>query len=330
MNGNGELPRFAWLNGSIVPFDECVVHGRSQGAFWGANVFEGIRAYWREEDQRLHLFRLPEHLARLRRSMTSVRMPVRYSEAELTQACVEVLRANEFAEDVHIVVVGYFGMGPNLDSLSHTTDTGVHITAIRMPRAPAYHGGISAAIASWRRIGDDTMPPRIKTGANYHNSRLAHHEAVRNGYDTALLLNQRGNLSEAPGSCVVMVRDCRLATPPPTSGVLEGITLATVDDLAAELDLPLDRREIDRTELYVADEVFLCGTLVEIRPVTAIDGLPVGGGAPGPITQALQERYERAVRAAPEYVHRGWSIDVPATASVEPRPLALAAGGCAV
>jgi branched-chain amino acid aminotransferase len=320
-------PTFAWLNGEIVPFDRCVVHARSQGAFWGANVFEGLRAYWRADERRLHVFRLPEHLARLRRSMKSVWMEVPYSDAEVTRACLDVVHANEFAEDVHMVIVGYFGMGPNLDSLSHTDDAGMHITATRMPRAPGYHGGVTASIASWRRIGDDAMPPRIKTGANYHNSRLAHHEAVRNGFDTALLLNQRGNLSEAPGSCVVMVRDGRLATPPSTSGVLEGITLATVAELADELGLVLERREIDRTELYVADELFLCGTLVEVRPIVSIDRLPVGTGAPGPVTRALQERYERAVRAAPEYADRGWTLPVPTTPTPTAPPLATVAGG---
>lgn len=324
------LPEFGWHNGKMLPFDQCVVHVRSQGAFWGANVFEGLRGYWRADEQRLYLFRLQDHLDRLRRSMKSVWMEIGYSDAELTSACLDVLRANEFAEDVHMCVVAYFGMMPNLDSLAHTDVTGVHVTASRLPRVPAYHNGVSLAIASWRRIGDDSMPPRIKTGANYHNSRLAHHEAVRNGFDSTLLLNQRGNVSEAPGSCVVMVRDGRLVTPPGTSGVLEGITLATVADLAAELGLVMERREIDRTELYVADELFLCGTLVEIRPIVAIDRLPVGAGVPGPVTRVLQERYERAVRALPGYEAKGWASPVGPAESADPRPLITTVGGSAL
>jgi branched-chain amino acid aminotransferase len=142
------------------------------------------------------------------------------------------------------------------------------------------------------------MPPRIKTGANYHNSRLAQHEALRNGYDTTLLLNQRGTVAESPGACVVMVRDGRLVTPPGTSGVLEGITVATVGELAAEdLGVALERREIDRTELYVADEVFLCGTMAEVLPITSLDRLPIGSGQPGPLTRRVQELYQRAVLA---------------------------------
>jgi branched-chain amino acid aminotransferase len=331
-------PAFAWLNGQVVPFDQCVVHGRSQGAFWGANVFEGLRGYWRPADRSLHVFRLQEHLARLRRSMKSVRMEVPYSDKEITEACLDVLRANEFTEDVHMCVVAYFGMGPNLDPLSHTEDTGMHITATRMPRSRGYDTGVTAAISSWRRISDDSMPPRIKTGANYHNSRLAQHEAVRNGYDTTLLLNQRGNVSEAPGSCVVMVRDGRLVTPPGSSGVLEGITLDTVLQIAGELGLPVERREIDRTELYVADETFLCGTLAEIQPVATIDRLPVGTGEPGPVTRRLQQRYELAVHAEPEYAGRGWTTPVddrrPQPGAPEPAhstpALAGVGGGCVI
>jgi branched-chain amino acid aminotransferase len=285
------------------------VHARTQGAFWGANVFEGLRAYWREEDQRLHVFRMADHFARLRRSMRSLRMEVRFSTDDLHEACLELLRVNEIDADTHICVVAYFGFGENFDPLSHTDDTGVHITATRAARSRGYRDGVAASVSSWRRISDDAMPPRIKTGANYHNSRLAQHEATRNGYDTTLLLNQRGNISEAPGSCVAMIRDGVLVTPPATSGVLEGITLDTVAQLARdELGLIMQRREIDRSELYVADELFLCGTLAEILPVVSIDRLAIGEGVPGPVTRQLQARYERAVRAEPQY--ESWTTPV--------------------
>jgi branched-chain amino acid aminotransferase len=304
------VPPFGWLNGDLVPFDQCVVHARTQGAFWGANVFEGLRAYWCEEDQQLQVFRMAEHIARLRRSMKSVRMPVTYSDDEIGQACLDLLRANGLRRDVHLCVVAYFGMGANYDPLCYTEDTGLHITSTVMPRSRGYHYGVAASISSWRRISDDSMPPRIKTGANYHNSRLAQHEAVRNGFDTTLLLNNRGNVSEAPGSCVVMVRDGRLVTPPGTSGVLEGITLATVAELATDpLGLVIEHREIDRTELYVADELFLCGTLAEILPIVTVDRIPVGAGIPGPVTRRLQDVYESAVRA--RSAHRHWVTPVP-------------------
>lgn len=295
-----EQPKYAWLNGELVAWDQCVMHARTQGAFWGANVFEGLRAYWNEDKRQLYLYRLHEHLVRLRGSMKCLAMPVTYTDEEITRACVEVLRANEYREDVHMVVVPYFGMGKNFDPLGYTEDTGLHITALPMPRSPRYHAGAKAAISSWRRISDDTMPPRIKTGANYHNSRLAQHEANRNGYDTAIFLNSRGTVAECPGACIAMVRDGVLSTPPGTSGLLEGITVASAQKLAAShLDIRFERREIDRTELYLADEVFMCGTLCEIQPIVAIDGKAVANGLPGTVTRSLQELYEVDVRLHP-------------------------------
>lgn len=302
-------PRFAWLNGTMLPWDRCMLHARTQGAMWGANVFEGVRAYWVPAERQLSVFRLDAHLARLRRSMKCVRMPSTYSDAEITGACLQLLRANEFRQDVHIVIVAYFGLGQNFDPMNLTDDTGIHITAIAAPRSTMHGAGLAACMSSWRRISDDTMPPRIKTGANYHNSRLAYQEAVRNGYDTALFLNQRGQLAEGPGSCLVMVREGSLVTPPGTSGVLEGITLASVTEIARrELGIDLQRREIDRTELYVADEAFLCGTLHEVLPLTSVDRVPIGDGAAGPVTRELQRHYDSAVRAAGGY--RSWATPV--------------------
>lgn len=291
------VPAYAWQNGRLVPWDQCRVHARSQGAFWGANVFEGLRAYWDPRDEQFRLFRVGDHLVRLGRSMKSLHMEIAFEADELEAACLELLRANDHRQDAHLVVVAYFDMAPDLDPLCHTTHTGVHITSTALRRPSAYGHGLAATISTWRRISDDAMPPRIKTGANYHNSRLAQHEATRNGYDTTLLLNQRGHVSEAPGSCVVMVRDGELATPPGTSGVLEGITVATTAELAIEhLGLALRRREIDRTELYVADEVFLCGTKSELLPITSVDRIVVGDGRPGPVTRRLQSLYDDVVR----------------------------------
>lgn len=308
-----QLPTHAWLNGTVVRWDDCTVHARSQGAFWGANVFEGLRAYRRPGASGLAVFRLDEHLARLRRSMKSLRMQVPFTDDDLKQGVVDVLKANAFDEDVHICVVAYFNMGPNADPLGHTDDAGVHITAIRAPRGRGFDAGLAASVSSWRRVSDDSMPPRIKAGANYHNSRLAHHEAVRNGYDTTLLLNQRGSVSEGPGSCVAMLHQGTIVTPPGTSGVLEGITVATLGEIARrELGIPMERREIDRTELYTADEIFIAGTLAEVAPVTSLDRIPVGDGSPGVVVRKLQELYDAVVRGQhPDYLH--WSTVVETT-----------------
>lgn len=296
-------PPFAWLNGRTVPWNECVLHARAPGGFWGANVFEGIRGYWRADERQLYAFRVRDHLARLRRSMKCVRMNVAYSDDDLERACLDLLRANDFHTDVHVTVTGYFDLAESFDPMSYTEQAGVHITAVPAPSVASHaERGVDVCVSSWRRIGDDTMPPRIKTGANYHNSRLAHQEAVRNGFDTALFLNQRGTLAEGPGSCLVMVRDGELITPPGTSGVLEGITVASVAEIAErELAVPLRRREIDRTEMYVADEAFLCGTMHELMPIVSLDRIPIGDGRPGPLTRRIHQRYVQAVHNDPRY-----------------------------
>jgi branched-chain amino acid aminotransferase len=292
-------PKYAWLNGDIVEWDKCVLHARTQGAFWGANVFEGVRAYWNQQQNQLYLYRIPDHLARLRSSMKCLDMPSTFSDSEITDACIALLQANSFREDVHLVITPYFGMGRNFDPLCYTEDTGMHITALPMPRSQRYYEGVKAGVSSWRRISDDTMPPRIKTGANYHNSRLAQHEAIRHGHDTAIFLNGRGTVAECPGSCIVMYHKGVISTPLGTSGVLEGITVAAVEEIVRKnFSLPFERREIDRTELYLADELFLCGTLSEIQPIIKVDGKSIGAGGAGPITVQLQKMYELQTRNA--------------------------------
>lgn len=272
-----------------------------------------MRAYWNGESGQLTVFRLQDHLTRLRASMKCVRMQITYSDADLVDATLELLQANQVREDTHIVIVAYYDMAPNFDPMSHIEDTGVHITAVPLGRSQKFESGASACTSSWRRISDDAMPPRIKTGANYHNSRLAQHEATRNGYDTAFFLNRRGTLAEAPGSCVMVVRDGELCTPPGTSGVLEGITVQTVSQLAREsLDLETVKREIDRTELYLADEVFIAGTLSEIQPITSVDGQLVGAGEPGRLTRRLQALYDHNVRGGADVP--GWNTPVHETA----------------
>lgn len=303
------VPPLAWQNGAIIPIDQCLLHARSQGAFWGANAFEGVRAY-RRADGSYALFRLDDHLARLDRSMRSLHMSCAHSIAELRQACVDLVVANACGTDLHICVVGYFDVAPNFDSLNHTANCGVHITVIAPSRSSQYERGLDVGVSSWRRISDDSMPPRIKTGANYHNSRLAHQEAVRNGFDTALILNAQGKVSEAPTSCLVMLRDGCLVTPPGTAGVLEGLTVDTIATVAAEdLDLGFVKRDIDRTELYAADEIMLCGTLAEIQPVVSVDRVLIGNGRPGPVTRSLQAAYERQVREGAR--HPDWTTVVP-------------------
>jgi branched-chain amino acid aminotransferase len=295
MSTDTSVPRYAWLDGRVVQWHECVLHARSQGAFWGANVFEGIRGYWLADQQDILAYKVDQHLARLWQSMKSLHLRIDYTREQLAQACDDLVRANEFRTDVHLCVVAYFGLGPGADPLAYTEETGVHITAVAIPPPPPDRC-VDAKVSTWRRISDESMPPRVKTGANYHNSRLAQHEAVRDGYQTALLLNSRGTVAEAPGACVVMVRNGALVTPPGSSGVLEGLTVDTIERLAGEeLGMPLVRREIDRSELYVADELFLCGTMAELLPIRSVDHIEMGDGGIGPVTRTLQHAYRELV-----------------------------------
>jgi len=299
-------PKYAWMNGAVIPWDRCVVHGRSAGGFMGSNVFEGVRAYWSAQQDELFVFKHEEHLQRLGRSMKTARLEVPYTLREIGQGAMDLLRANEFRQDAHFVPVAFFGMGAhNFNTLGPTVDNGVYITAVSWPQPAALWDGVAACVASWRRISDDTVPPRLKAGANYQNSRLAQTEARVNGYDTAIILNHRGTVAEGPGACLMMVRDGKLVTPPVTAGILESITRATLMDLAArELGVQVVEREIDRTELYVADEVFMCGSGLEVLPVISVDRIPVGEGIRGSMTKRIQDVYFAAARGElPAYRH---------------------------
>jgi branched-chain amino acid aminotransferase len=299
-------PTYAWKNGKIIPWDQCVVHGRSAGGFMGSNVFEGVRAYWNPQQDELFVFKHEEHLQRLARSMKTVRLEVPFTLHEIGQGALDLLRANEFREEAHFVPVAFFGMGAHsFNTLGPTVDNGVYITAVPWPQPTALWNGVAACVASWRRISDDSVPPRLKAGANYQNSRLAQTEARVNGYDTAIILNQRGTVAEGPGACLMMVRDGKLVTPPVTAGILESITRATLLDLAGrELQMDVVEREIDRTELYVAEEVFMCGSGLEVLPITSVDRIPVGEGSRGSTTKRIQDVYFAAARGElPAYRH---------------------------
>ncbi len=304
-------PTYAWMNGKVIPWAACVLHGRTAGAFMGSNVFEGVRAYWSAAQEELFVFRHEAHLERLARSLKTMRLEVPYTVRQIGQGALDLLRANAFREDVHFIPVAYFGMGAHhFNALGPTVDNGVYITAVPWPQPAALRNGVAACVASWRRISDDTVPPRLKAGANYQNSRLAQTEARVDGYDTAILLNARGTVAEGPGACLMMVRDGRLVTPPVTAGILESITRTTLMELAErELGLPVLEREIDRTELYVADEVFMCGSGLEVLPITSVDRIPVGDGGRGPVTKRIQDVYFAAARGElPAY--RRWLTPV--------------------
>jgi branched-chain amino acid aminotransferase len=286
-------PRTLYLNGRLVAYDEARIHVQSSAVKFGASVFEGLRAYWNARQGELYVFRLREHVDRLLDSLRLMRMAHALTREELETSILEVLRKNGFREDVHIRQTAFVEADGDMDA---TGPVGLAVDA--RPRRLTDKPGITVGVSSWTRIADGSMPPRIKCAANYQNGRLAMLEARANGHDAALILNARGKLAEAPGACCFVVRQGRAATPPVTADILESVTRATLLELCRdELGLPAVEREVDRTELYVAQEVFLCGSGWEITPVLAVDRLPLGDGqGPGPVTRAVQACYFEVVR----------------------------------
>jgi branched-chain amino acid aminotransferase len=293
--------RYVYLNGELVPYADAKIHVQSTAVKYGGSVFEGLRAYWNPAHEELYVFRLQEHIDRLLGSMRLMRMAHQMTREEIGRSILDVLRKNQARADVHIRQTAYLLGDGDMD------DTGpVGLAVDARPRKATAKPGISVGVSSWMRIADGAMPPRIKCSANYQNGRLATLEAKANGYDGALLLNSRGKLAEAPGACCFMLRAGVPVTPPVTADILESVTRTTLLELfRTELGQAPVERDIDRTELYLADEAFLCGSGWEITPVVSIDRLPLGDGVPpGPVTRAIQACYFAVVRGEkPTYRH---------------------------
>ena len=290
-------PTYLWWNGRQMPWEEATVHVTDLAWSTVGAVFEGIRGYWNEEQQELYVFRLREHMERLIDSMRLVRLPLDYTVDELIDASVALLRANEVREDTYLRPLAYSG-GASGKRLSDTSaDLGMLINTHPMASQLTSGDAIKVKVSSWTRISDTVMPPRIKNISNYRNGQLATMEAKADGYDNALLLSPQGKVSEAPGACVMMVRKGQLVTPPITDGILESITRDAILTMASEsLGATVVERSIDRTELYLADEVFLCGTAFEVTPVAEVDRYQVGNGGIGELTGSLQQLYDDVLR----------------------------------
>jgi branched-chain amino acid aminotransferase len=283
---------FVWMDGEIVPWADAKVHVSADTVLRGGNIFEGMRAYWNEKEEELYIFRNAEHLRRFRQSAKIMRMTLPYGDEELTNAFIELIRKNGFKGGVHFRPVAYFGEGEAYGWKPEEIHNGVFVLAYSRPHTKAIFTGIHSCTSTWRRNSDLSSPSRLKAAANYHNSRLAQIEARLNGFAVPIMLNDRGEVAESPGSCFMMVRDGVVITPPVTADILESITRATLIQLFRdELGTPVVERDVDRSEMYIADEAFFCGSGAEVMPIISIDHYEVGDGKVGKLTKAVQDLY---------------------------------------
>jgi branched-chain amino acid aminotransferase len=288
--------KFVYFQGAIVPFEDAKVGVMTHGLNYGTGCFEGIRAYWNPDKQDLFVLKMRPHYERLHQSARILYMHLPHSVDTLCEITLDLLRRNEFREDVYIRPLLYLAdevIGVRLHKLK------TEFTLFATPMGDYIDTtGIKVGVSSWRRIDDNAVPARAKITGAYINSALAKTEAYNNGFDDAVFLNPDGHVSEGSAMNLFLVRKGRLVTPGVQHNILEGVTRQAVMRIAAdELGLETEERSVDRTELYIADEMFLCGTGAQISPVISIDHRAVGGhGVVGPITREIMGIYNRAVR----------------------------------
>jgi len=280
-----DRPEFAIMNGQLMPYGDAKISIMAPGFTFAVTIFEGLRGYWNAEDEQLYIFRVADHLERMAFGMSLLELDGPPSAEDFTYQILEVTRANDVREDCYIRLQAYVD---EWGDMTATGPVGSSVICRARPRVAAFETGKHFGVVSWRRNTDDASPPRIKATANYLNSRLAGLEAKRNGYGGAIILNHDGGVAEGPGGCLFLRRGETLITPTVTDGILESVTRDTLLHLARASGHEVVERKVGRTELYLANEMFYCGTGQEITPILSVDGKPVGTGAPGPVTRQLQ------------------------------------------
>lgn len=294
---------YAFLEGRLVPFAEAKLGISTHAFLYGTACFEGIRAYWSEEESDLFIFRMQEHYERLMDSCKILRIKSLYTVSELCDLTRELLLKNGDHCDVYIRPIFYKStetIGVKLTGL----DDAFLLFAMPFGEYLDISKGLRVRVSSWRHLDDNAIPMRAKINGAYVNAALAKTEALDDGYDETIFLTNDGHVSEGSAENVFLVRKGRLVTTPATADILEGVTRATVLELASAIGIPVDVRQVDRTELYIADEIFLVGTGAQISPVTEVDHRQVGDGMIGPISTQMQELYFSVVRGqTPEFRH---------------------------
>ena len=293
----------AFFEGAFVPLEQANINVMTHAFNYGTAVFEGVRGNWNEEQGQLYLFKVREHMLRIRRSAKIMRIAIRYSDDELVSMVQQVAERSGYREDIYIRPLAYKSskvVGVRMHNLDD--DFLLFVTPFGAYLDP--DAGARCMTSSWRRVDDTEIPARAKVTGLYVNNAMAKTEAELNGFDEAIMLNQDGHVSEGSGENIVILRNGVLVTPSPSDNILEGITLDAALALARDhMGLNVERRSIDRSELYIADEVFMTGTAAHITPITEVDRVPVGNGRPGPVATQIQDLYFKAITGRiPQYL----------------------------
>jgi branched-chain amino acid aminotransferase len=304
-----DLSKHAFFEGKIIPLSDAKINIATHGFLYGTAVFSGMRAYWNEEKKRLFVFRPFDHYHRLLNSARMMSMEIPYDEESLIQLTLDVLQADDWKQDVYLRPTIYksdMGIGVRLHDLKDE----FCMFVMAFEKYVKNDSNAHLTFSSWRRIDDNAIPARGKVAGAYANSALIKTDANRAGFDEAIVLDQNGHVSEGSAMNIFMVRDGVLSTPPITDNILEGITRRSIIELAHnELGLQVMERSIDRTEVFVAEEMFMTGTAAQVVAVTKIDHRPVGTGTMGPITAKLRELFDDVVHAKnPKY--KEWNLEV--------------------
>ena len=303
------LPEYAYFKGEIVPYAEAKVGVLTHALNYGTGVFGGVRAYKNDDNDKLYLFRPYDHYRRFLNSCKMMLMDFDESPESLTQITIDLVKKSDFTEDVYIRPLAYKSsemIGVKL----HDVEAEFSIVALPFGKYVANDTSAHVTISSWRRLDDNVIPARGKISGAYANSAFIKTDAMRSGFDEALVLTQAGHLSEGSAENVFIVRDGVLITPSVTENILEGITRRSVMELAAaELGMEVVERPIDRTEVYICDELFMTGTAAQVTAITKVDHRPVGDGVMGPVAAKLRDLFFDIVRAKnPKYA--AWNVEV--------------------
>ena len=301
-----DLDSIAYFNGKFMPLREANINIMTHAFQYGTGIFEGIRGYWNENEKQMYIFRMKEHYERLSKNAKLIRLELDKSTDELCKITLELMQKNKPSCDMYIrpnVYKAGLVVGPSLLNTNGKNPTGFSICTMPMGEYLDLAKGLHVCVSSWTRVDDNAIPARGKIQGSYVNPSLAKTDALLNGFDDAIVLSADGHVSEGSAMNLFMVRNGKLITTQVVDNILEGITRDSIMELAKkELSIETEIRQIDRTELYVCDEVFFCGTGAQVSPVTMIDHRSIGNGKVGPIGKQLQEIYFDVVKGKnPKY-----------------------------